>query len=569
MLPAGARFVEDRSCDASERRAYVGSASRMSFLFGIFRRLSIRNKILAGYALAIVPVLVLLGLTWFGANRVMATADALRNNSVPTLASLEALRSVGTHLIETTNTYALINAVERQQGEPENPFGVDKKAELFSAIEELNAALRTYEETGVALNGDARRYRGNIAFSCRDIVKYGEKIAQLVANRAGAMVILQARERFETKAQNFRALIHGAIDAEKAELDERQAELNSDIRLSMLIAAIVGCLVILATVYCGLHVANRVARPIRQLRDAAARVGEGEFDAPDLQETPDEVGELAGSFGRMVVKLQDLMRGHRERAVAAEEASRAKSTFLATISHELRTPLNAIIGFSEILKSQMFGPLGSARYRGYVDDIHGSGIHLLGLVNDLLDLAKAEAGKHELHEDQIDVGEIADTCRRLMAERAHDAGVRLDIVDRTRWTPVSWRRAEDATDHPQPAVERREVHADRRARCHRYRLAGDGGLQVAVRDNGIGMAAADIAKALEPFGQVSDVLTRQTGGTGLGLPLTAKLVELHGGRLAIESSLGKGTTVTLTFPADRTVRPALPQSGGQGARVYG
>ena len=89
-------------------------------------------------------------------------------------------------------------------------------------------------------------------------------------------------------------------------------------------------------------------------------------------------------------------------------------------------------------------------------------------------------------------------------------------------------------------------------------LSGDGGLQVAVRDTGIGMAAADIAKALEPFGQVSDVLTRETGGTGLGLPLTVKLVELHGGRLAIESSLGGGTTVTLTFPADRMVRPALP-----------
>src|SRR5512145_2891724 len=101
----------------------------MSFLFGTFRRLSIRNKILAGYALAMVPVLVLLVLTWFGANRIMATADSLRNDSVPTLASLEALRSVGTHLIETTNTYALINAVERQPGEPENPFGIDKKTE--------------------------------------------------------------------------------------------------------------------------------------------------------------------------------------------------------------------------------------------------------------------------------------------------------------------------------------------------------------------------------------------------------------------------------------------------------
>jgi two-component system cell cycle sensor histidine kinase PleC len=98
-------------------------------------------------------------------------------------------------------------------------------------------------------------------------------------------------------------------------------------------------------------------------------------------------------------------------------------------------------------------------------------------------------------------------------------------------------------------------------------LSEDGGLQIAVRDNGIGMAADDIVKALEPFGQVSDVLTRETGGTGLGLPLTVKLVELHGGKLSIESAPGNGTTVTLTFPADRTVRAALPQPSGEGVRA--
>jgi signal transduction histidine kinase len=534
----------------------------MSFLFGIFRRLGIRNKILAGYALVIVPVLVLLGLTWLDADRIMATAESLRRDSVPTLASLEALGSVGTHLIETTNTYALINAVERQQGEPENPFGIDKKAELSAAIEDFTAALKTYENTGVVLNDDARRYRTNIAFSSGDIVRYGDKIVQLVASRAGPMVILQARERFETKAGNFRVLIRGAIDAEKAELDERQTRLNGDIRLSMFVAVIVGCLVILATVYCGFHVANRVARPIRKLRDAAARVGDGEFGAPDLQETPDEVGELAGSFRRMVEKLHDLMRSHRERAVAAEEASRAKSTFLATVSHELRTPLNAIIGFSEILKNQMFGPLGSPRYRGYVDDIHGSGIHLLSLVNDLLDLAKAEAGKHELHEDALDIGEIADTCRRLMAERAHDAGIRLEIVDRfagcvfhgdeRKMRQIVLNLLSNAVKFT-PTGGLVTVEVD---------LAEDGGLQLVVLDTGIGMAAADIAKALEPFGQVADVMTRQTGGTGLGLPLTVKLVELHNGRLAIESAPGNGTTVTLMFPSDRTVRL-------QDARAYG
>lgn len=540
----------------------------MSALLGIFRRLSIRNKILAGYALVIAPVFVLLALTWFGANRIMVSADALRNDSVPTLASLDALRSVGTHVIETTNTYALINAVERQQGEPENPFAIDKKVELSAAIEDFAAALKTYENTGIAFNDDARRYRSNIAFSCGDIVEYGEKIVRLVASRAGPMVILRARERFETKAENFRALVHAAIDAEKAALDERQTQLNSDIRLSMLVAVLVGCLVILATAYCGFHVADRVARPIRKLRAAAARVGVGEFGVPDIQETQDEVGELAGSFRRMVAKLQELMQGHRERTEAAEEASRAKSTFLATISHELRTPLNAIIDFSEIIKNQMFGPIGSTRYRGYVDDIYGSAVHLLSLLNDLLDLAKAEAGKQELYEDKLDMGEIAEICRRLMAERAHDVGVRLEVVD--RFGGCLFRGDER---------KMRQIILNLLSNSVKFTPSGGlvtidvgisekGGLQLVIRDTGIGIAAAGIAKALEPFGQISGVMTRETGGTGLGLPLTVKLVELHGGTLAIDSAPGNGTAVTLNFPR-RPVRPAQTHTSEEGARAYG
>src|SRR5262245_47805959 len=278
---------------------------------------------------------------------------------------------------------------------------------------------------------------------------------------------------------------------------------------------------------------------------------------------------MAGSFRGLAASVEDLLEGHREPALAAEEANGAKSTFLATISHELRTPLNAIIGFSEILKTQLFGALGSARYRGYAEDIHGSAMHLLGLVNDLLDLAKAEAGKHELHDDTLDIAEIADTCRRLMAERALEAGVRLEVVDGL-----------DGCMFRGDERKMRQILLNLLSNAVKFTpteglvmidlgLREDGGLQLAVRDTGIGMAATDIAKALEPFGQVADVLTRQTGGTGLGLPLTVKLVELHGGSLAIDSTPGAGTTVTLLFPTERTIRLALPQLDGQNARAYG
>jgi signal transduction histidine kinase len=526
----------------------------MSFAFRTFGRLSIRNKILAGYALVIVPVLVLLGLTWFGANRITATAEALRNDTVPTLTSLGSLRSLGTYVIETTNTYALINAVERREGEAENPFAVDRKADLVAAVEEFQRALETFQATGIDVNDTAQRYRSNIAFSCQDIIRFSEKIVQLVRNRAAPVIILQARERFETKAQNFRALVRGALEAERLELNERQSQLNQDIWLSEAIVALVGLAVILLTLLCGVHVANRVAEPVRKLRDAAARVAEGEFDAPDLAETPDEVGELAGGFRRMVTKLRYLMRDHRERMEAAEEASRAKSTFLATVSHELRTPLNAIIGFSEILRTEMFGPVGSARYRGYVADINDSAIHLLSLVNDLLDLAKAEAGKQELYEETLEIDDVARVCLRLMAERAAEAGVRLDLVDRL-----------DGCLFRGDERKMRQIVLNLLSNSVKFTPAGgrvtldvavapEGGLQIVVRDTGIGMGEDDIAKALEPFGQVGDVMTRQTGGTGLGLPLTVNLVELHGGTLAIASAPGQGTAVTLTFPVERTVK---------------
>jgi len=537
-------------------QASVNSVSGTSSLVGRLRRLGVRDKILAGYVLLILPVLVLLGLTWFGTVRITATADEMRMEVVPTLASLEALRSVGMHVIESTNAYALINAVAREPGQTQNPFSIDKKLELLAAIDGFREAIETYQATGKTRSENGRRFRSNIVFSHRDIINYSERIVRMVARRDAPAAMLQARERFETKAQNFRTLIQGAIEVEKAELDHRQEKLNRDIERWLLVAMIVGGLFIVATIVCGFHVANRVARPVRQLRDAAMRIGEGEFQVPDLRHSQDEVGELADSFRRMVARLQDLMRQQRERTEAAEEANQAKSAFLATISHELRTPLNAIIGFSEIIQNQTFGPIGSQRYCTYVGDIHGSAIHLLGLVNDLLDLAKAEAGKHELFEETVDIDEVAQICLRIVAERAADANVRLVYAASTN-------------GHMLRGDERklRQILLNLLSNAVKFTphggtitleigCADDGAVIIVVRDTGVGMARGDIKKALEPFGQVGDVLTRETGGTGLGLPLTLALVELHGATLSIDSEPGTGTTVTIRFPADRTVWPA-------------
>jgi signal transduction histidine kinase len=237
---------------------------------------------------------------------------------------------------------------------------------------------------------------------------------------------------------------------------------------------------------------------------------------------------------------------------AAAEASQAKSQFLATMSHELRTPLNAIIGFSELLKGELFGPIGDARYKGYINDVHRSGKHLLSLVNDVLDFSKIDAGHLELQEDQIDIGETLATSLRMIEAQAAITGV---IIER-----------EIAHDLPILRADERRVRqillnllsnavkfTPRGGQVRLIAYADDKEFVVQVADNGIGMAKEDIPRALERFGQLDGDLNRKYEGTGLGLPLTKKLAELHGGRLEIESELCVGTKVTVAFPAERLI----------------
>ncbi len=233
----------------------------------------------------------------------------------------------------------------------------------------------------------------------------------------------------------------------------------------------------------------------------------------------------------------------------AETANQAKSQFLANMSHELRTPLNAIIGFSEVISGALFGPL-DARYRDYAQDIHGSGHHLLRIINDLLDLSKVEAGRLELRNSSVQVAAIFETCRRMVADRAAVAGVALDIRptdlevngDELRLEQVLLNLVSNAVKFT-PTGGEVTVSA---------RLAPSGEVVITVADNGIGMAPEDIPRALQPFGQIDNSLSRPHGGTGLGLPLAQRLIELHGGTMTIDSALGKGTTVTVVLPRERT-----------------
>ena len=237
----------------------------------------------------------------------------------------------------------------------------------------------------------------------------------------------------------------------------------------------------------------------------------------------------------------------------AEAANIAKSRFLATVSHELRTPLNAILGFSEVIKEGGTEPAMVERYADYARHIHTNGTHLLDLINDLLDLAKIEAGKFELHETFFDIEEVVAEAMEMLRSRA-EAGRLLVSVDIAPNLPLL--RGDDRAA--------RHILINLLSNAVKFTPEGgtvtvtagldDHGLPaIAVADTGIGIAPEDIPKVLEPFGQVDTALSRRHDGTGLGLPLCRHLIELHGGHLDIASSVGVGTTVTVRFPRDRIV----------------
>ena len=235
----------------------------------------------------------------------------------------------------------------------------------------------------------------------------------------------------------------------------------------------------------------------------------------------------------------------------SHKANRSKSEFLATMSHELRTPLNAVIGFSDILKKQMFGPLGNDKYTDYVNDIHRSGSHLLSIINDILDLAKAESGKLELEEREVDVVDIIERCIRMCQGPAQNGKVR--VVPPPVLHSVYVRADERLLFQLVLNLVSNAVKFTREGGEVRFSVAAsqEEGVIVKVMDTGIGIPPDDIPRVLRPFEQVESSLARRHGGTGLGLPYAERLAQLHGGKLTLESELGRGTTAIVWLPPGR------------------
>ncbi|MBO6633608.1 MHYT domain-containing protein [Parvibaculum sp.] len=305
--------------------------------------------------------------------------------------------------------------------------------------------------------------------------------------------------------------------------------------LAIAVAAVTLLIVILA--YAGIavdrHLAGRAVQEARRLR-------------AHVLELEDTKKKLEATSADLLVALK-----------TASAADNAKSQFLATMSHELRTPLNAILGFSEIMTAETFGPLGNPRYKDYSQDIFRSGKHLLALINDVLDFTRADAGELHIHEEDVDIEEVAADAIRMIETQAATQRIEIRTGFASALPPIR-------ADHRRV----RQILLNVLSNAVKFTpdggqvtigaTAGPEGFVVTVADNGIGIAKEDIPLALERFGQIDSDLSRKYEGTGLGLPLSLCLMEHHGGTLDIESEPGRGTTVTLTFPVERIV--ALPEA---------
>ncbi|PWC53996.1 hypothetical protein TSO221_09380 [Azospirillum sp. TSO22-1] len=239
---------------------------------------------------------------------------------------------------------------------------------------------------------------------------------------------------------------------------------------------------------------------------------------------------------------------------AAEAADLAKSAFLATMSHELRTPLNAVIGFSQVIEMRLLGPDALDRYTEYATSIRQSGEHLLGIIDDILDISKIEAGSLQLGEAPVDVTDVLGQSLNLIAMQAGKRGVAVTLDLERDLPPLrvdELRLRQILVNLLSNAVKFSDTGGQVTVSARR---ADGGGFEFVVCDEGVGMAPEDIPKAMERFSQVDQSMARRHEGTGLGLPLTKRLVELHGGSLRIDSAPGEGTTVTVHLPAERVMR---------------
>ncbi|MDD5474231.1 MAG: HAMP domain-containing sensor histidine kinase [Candidatus Methanoperedens sp.] len=328
-----------------------------------------------------------------------------------------------------------------------------------------------------------------------------------------------------------------------------------DIVLANLIAflAMLGAIILMAAIFIGIYISNSVSKPIINLRDAAGEIARGNLGARMEIKSEDELGELAGAFNTMAEDLQksiderkrtEKIRLENERLILA---NKTKADFLSMMSHELRTPLNGIMGYSQLLKQKMSGDLNE-KQEHYVDKVLISGERLLNIIEDILNLTSVEAGNIELFIENISVPDMIDDTISIVKDRAaahnivmkKEIDARLDLIeaDRLKFKQILFNLLDNAVKFSRGKGGAITITAKKEGDMARF----------SVSDEGIGIKEEDMGKLFKPFEQVDSGSSRHYGGAGLGLAITKKLVELHGGSITAESRFGEGSTFTFLLP---------------------
>ena len=423
----------------------------------------------------------------------------------------------------------------------------------------FEATLRQLNQFGYDLDRLQFVAKDEIDLLGRVRVDYEAFIAVVteVVELARAGKVAEGREaqisRASPLADRIERLTNELVNKAEADMVAHIDAARADYRRSRALIIIIAIVSVLLALALGYTISWSLVRPVRQMDERFSEMAGGDFSKHIEVANRDELGTLATNLNRMNDEV-----GRLNQQLAT--ANRHKSEFLANMSHELRTPLNSVIGFSEVLRERIFGDLNDKQAE-YVQDIHSSGRHLLDLINDILDLSKIEAGRMELDQSAFDLGESLRSALTLVRERASRHGIALAM--------------EGADDIGEIVADERKVRqVVLNLLSNAVKFTPDGGrvtlalkrgdsvVEIAVRDTGVGIAPEDHAAVFEEFRQVGTDSARKHEGTGLGLALAKRFVELHGGAIHVESLPGKGSTFSFTLPA-AVVAPVSP-SASQG-----
>lgn len=416
----------------------------------------------------------------------------------------------------------------------------------------IDAAARQLAQTGYGIDrlqfvaSEEAELVGRVGRVHEDFSTETTRLLSLLrAGRKAEAQQLQAA-RLNPLADRLERLTSGLVHRAEAEIAESiEGSRRANSQSQLLVLAFAGMSVALAIVL-GLSLAFAISGPLKTLGNSVERIAAGDFSGQVRIENRDELGALAANIDRMKNQLGQLY-------MQLEAANRHKSDFLSSMSHELRTPLNAIIGFSEVLLQRIFGEL-NPKQAEYLQDILDSGKHQLSLVSDILDLSKVEAGRMELQVTAFSLPAVISSGVTMLGQRAESLGIALEVdpdpsvdtveADERKIRQVMFNLLSNAVKFT-PAGGTVTV---------RTRARGES-VEVSVSDTGVGIAPEDQGRVFEQFGQASHG-KRMEASTGLGLSLAKSFVELHGGTMALESTLGQGSTFTFSLPLKPVWAPA-------------